>query len=377
VNRELRARGWYTDERPEPDLIQWLDLVALGTVCDVVPLNGFNRVFVRRGLKVMEWGGNIGLKALRDVAGLLQAPDAGHLGFALGPRVNAGGRVGQADLGARLLCTEDEIEAVELAAELDKFNRERRAIEEAVLAEAMAEAERQIAAEAEPPLILAAGAGWHAGVIGIVASRLKERFGCPAIVCGVDGAQAKGSGRSVPHVDLGAAVLAARAEGLLIAGGGHAQAAGLTVAADRIDALRAFLAERLAEPVARARLLNAALRLDGVLSVAAANRAFHDLLEQAGPFGAGNPEPRFALPDVRVVDAAVVGTDHVRCILGDGANGRLKGIFFRAAESEAGQALLRSGGRTLHVAGRLKPDDWRGRRSVQIEIDDVAWPGGR
>ncbi|MFP4004166.1 MAG: single-stranded-DNA-specific exonuclease RecJ [Alphaproteobacteria bacterium] len=380
VNRELRARGWYSASRPEPDLMQWLDLVALGTVCDVVPLTGMNRALVLRGLKVMEWGGNAGLNALRDAAGLLQAPDAGHLGFALGPRVNAGGRVGengQAGLGARLLCTADEEKAAAIAAQLNELNRARREEESAVLAQAFEEAERLLAADPEAPLLLTAGEGWHAGVIGIVASRLKDRYGRPSIVCGVDGAEAKGSGRSVPHVDLGAAVLKARAAGLLIAGGGHAQAAGLTVAADRIGALRDFLGEALAEEVARARTLNAVLRLDGVLGLPAATRDFHDLMERAGPFGAGNPEPRFAFPDMRVVDASVVGTDHVRCVLGDGGRGRLKGIFFRAAESEAGQAILRAAGRTLHVAGRLKPDDWRGRRSVQVEIDDVAWPAAR
>lgn len=378
VNRELRARGWYANGRCEPDLMQWLDLVALGTVCDVVPLTGFNRALVLRGLKIMGRGGNIGLSALRDVAGLRQVPGVGHLGFALGPRVNAGGRVGEEPgLGARLLCTEDEAEAARIASRLNELNLERRAVEDEVLGQAMEAAERQIAADNDLPLILVAGEGWHAGVIGIVANRLKERFGRPAIVCGIQNGEAKGSGRSVPHVDLGAAVLRARAAGLLISGGGHSQAAGLTVAVDHLAALRHFLQRELADAFARARILNAALSLDGLLSVAAANRALYDLLECAGPYGAGNPEPRFALPEVRVVDASVVGTDHVRCVLGDGANGRLKAIAFRAAETELGQAILRGGGRPLHVAGRLKPDDWRGRRSVQLEIDDAAWPGVR
>lgn len=377
TNRELRTRGWYGENLPEPDLRQWLDLVALGTVCDVVPLQGFNRAFVLRGLKVMEWGSNAGLAALREVAGLKQPPDVGHLGFALGPRVNAGGRVGCAGLGARLLCTEDPEEAAAIAEQLDRYNRERRDIEQRVLDAAMAEGERLMAADLQLPLLLLAGKGWHPGVIGIVASRVKDRFGIPAIVCCIGGdGVAKGSGRSVPGVDLGAAVIAAREEGLLTAGGGHSQAAGLTVKADQLSSLRDFLCRTLDGPVTAARPANACLRLDGGLTVAAATRALHDLLMRAGPFGAGNPQPRFALADVRVVAAGVMGKDHVCCTLAGARAGRVKAVAFRASETHAGQALLRSGGARLHVAGRLKADDWRGRRSVQVEIDDVALADG-
>ena len=364
VNRALRQAGWWGDGRPEPDLLRWLDLVALGTVCDVVPLAGLNRALVVQGLKVMAGRGNLGLAALADAAGVREAPGAYHAGFVLGPRVNAGGRVGRADMGARLLTTEDAAEASALAAELEDFNAQRRAIE----ADVLAAAQEQVN---ESGVVFAAGEGWHPGVIGIVASRLKEQSRRPAVVFAVAGEIAKGSGRSIPGIDLGAAVLAARHAGLLIDGGGHPAAAGMTVAVDRLDDLRAFLNERIG-PALAAGGLSTDLRIDGSLSVDAANAEMVAMLDRAGPYGAGNPEPRLAVAAARVVRAEIVGGDHVRVIFAGGGSGRLKGIAFRSADGPLGQALLAARGVPLHVAGHLRGDTWRGRTGAQLVIDDAA-----
>ena len=363
VNRCLRAQGRYRD-RPEPDLMAWLDLVALGTICDVVPLTGLNRALVAQGLKVMGGRGNIGLAALSDVARLEGRPTAYHAAFMLGPRVNAGGRVGQSDLGLNLLVTEDAQEAHRIAAVLDGLNIERRRIESEVLASA----EAQAAAGDVGPLVLVAGMGWHVGVIGIVASRLKERFGRPACVVGIEGEIGKGSGRSVPGIDLGAAVIAARQKGLLVNGGGHAMAAGFTVEREKIGALRDFLTQRVeaetgvpSEP---------SLGLDGALAPEAATRDLAGELERVGPFGTGNAEPRFVFPAVRLAMVEAAG-EHVRCMLA-GAQTTIKGIAFRAGNTDLGRELLRLRGGTVHVAGRIARDDWRGREGVQLYIDDAA-----
>ena len=375
TNRALRRLGWFADGRAEPNLLQWLDLVALGTVCDVVPLVGLNRALVARGLEVMARRRNIGLAALADVGRLDQPPGTYHAGFVLGPRVNAGGRVGKSDLGARLLTTADPAEAAALAAELDRLNGERREIERTVLAAAVAEAESTVAAGKLGPLLVAAGADWHPGVIGIVASRLVERFGRPAFVIALDGRLGKGSGRSIAGVDLGAAVTAARQAGLLVDGGGHAMAAGLTVERDRLAELVEFLERRLAKSVAAAAQA-ARLGFDGALSVGGATVDLFELLQSAGPYGAGNPEPRFAVAAARLVKTDVVGTGHVRCILAGAEGGRLKGIAFRAMESALGPALLQHRGGTLHLAGHLRADTWRGDRQVQFVIEDAAHPAG-
>ena len=367
VNRGLRQAGWYAGRR-EPDLLEWLDLVALGTVCDVVPLTGVNRALVAQGLKVMARRGNPGLAALADVAGLSEPPGCYHAGFLLGPRVNAGGRVGKADLGARLLTTADPNEAAELARELDRLNGERRVIEAEVQAAAMAASAQTGSGDS---LVMAVGNGWHPGVIGIVASRLKEHFRRPALVIALEQGIGKGSGRSLPGIDLGAAVTAARQAGLLINGGGHAMAAGLTVAEDQIDALRRFLAERL-RPAAAGLGDGATLGLDGALAVSGATPGLLDLLEQAGPYGAGNAEPRFVVTGARVVQASVVGEQHVRCILAGPDGSRLKAIAFRALENGVGDALLHAQGTALHAAGALRADNWRGERRVQLVIEDVA-----
>jgi single-stranded-DNA-specific exonuclease len=374
VNRALRCGGWFGPGRPEPDLLPLHDLVALGTVCDVVPLTGLNRALVAQGLKVAARRRNPGLAALADVTRLEAAPSAYHLGFMLGPRVNAGGRVGRADLGARLLSTDDPAEAAALAAALDTLNAERRTIEALVQEQAAVAAARE--AEAGAPVIVVAGQGWHPGVIGIVASRLVERHGRPAVVIGLDGARGKGSGRSVPGCDLGAAVLAARQAGLIEAGGGHAMAAGLTVAAERVAELRAFLADRLAASAAAAPVKTTLL--DGAVTPRGATVELAERIARAGPFGAGNPAPRFVMPAVRIVQPAPVGNGHVRCILA-GEGGSVRAIAFRARENGLGAALLNGGAeRTLHVAGCLEADIWRGETRVSFRIEDAApaGPGG-
>ncbi len=373
LNRHLRADGWYGAARPEPDLLDLLDLVALGTVCDVVPLTGLNRVLVAQGLKVMARRGNLGLRTLADVAGVSERPGAFHLGYILGPRVNAGGRIGRSDLGARLLTTADADEARTLAEELDRLNRERQAIETQVLEQAVSAAEAATAADA--PLVFVAGDDWHTGVVGIVASRLRERFHRPAFVLGLEDGEARGSGRSVPGVDLGAAVTAAKQAGLLINGGGHAMAGGVTVTAGKLDALAAFLAARLAPQLASAPPANS-IGIDATVSVTGANRRLYDLVDAAGPYGAGHPEPRFVVPGADVVKADIVGEDHVRVILAGGDGGRLKGIAFRAAGGALGQALRQSHGARLHIAGHLRADDWGGRRQAQLVIEDAAFAHG-
>jgi single-stranded-DNA-specific exonuclease len=370
LSRALRQAGWYRDAgRPEPDLLAWLDLVALGTVCDVVPLTGLNRAYVAQGLKVLARRGNPGLAALGDVAGADQRPDTFHLGFLLGPRVNAGGRVGEAPLGARLLGTDDPAEAAALAARLDSYNSERKEIERAVQDQALSQAEA--AAGGAGGLVCVAAEGWHPGVVGIVASRLKERFGLPALVIALDGGVGKGSGRSVPGVDLGANVIAARQAGLLINGGGHPMAAGLTVAERNLGALREFLDQRLARQIA-ASGYRPALGFDGTLQPGAADAELVRLLERLGPFGVGNAEPRFALPAVSVEGARVVGETHVSCRLRGSDGARLKAIAFRALDGELGPRLLKTGGLPLHVAGKLRPDSWTGPDAVQLFIEDAA-----
>ena len=374
INRLLRDGGWYATH-DEPDLLSLLDLVALGTVCDVVPLIGLNRAFVSQGLRVLAKRRNVGLAALGDVARLEGTPGAYHLGFLLGPRVNAGGRVGRSDLGARLLTTGSADEAGAIALELDVLNKERQAIEAQVLEEALQQVDLALGAtrrNAPPPLIVAHAKAWHPGVIGIVAARLKERYERPAIVIAFDGkGEGKGSGRSIQGVDLGRAVTAALEAGHLVNGGGHAMAAGLTIREDKLENLVEFLEARIGVEVAAASE-SRALRLDGALAARGANRELYEMLEQAGPYGSGNPEPRFAVPSMRVAHADIVGKGHVRVVLTGEDGARLKGIAFRAAETPLGRALLDRGTGPVHVAGRLKADDWQGRRGVQLTIEDAV-----
>ena len=366
--RVLRGRGYFAG-RAEPALIDLLDLVALGTVADVARLTGFNRALVTQGLKIMARRGNIGLAALMDAARLTKAPTATDMGFALGPRINAGGRVGKSDLGVRLLTTSDPQEAADISQELNRLNEERRAIEAGVLDEAMAMSERA----ANAPVAIVAGEGWHPGVIGIVAGRLKEKLRRPAIVIalGEDGI-GKGSGRSINGVDLGAAILAAKESGLLIAGGGHAMAAGLTVEAGKLDALGAFLNERLAADVERASG-DRALLIDAVLAPRGISPLWCEAIESAGPYGAGWPAPRVATGPVRIVEASIVGTDHVRLTVSGDDGARFKAIAFRSAETELGQTLLHARGRKLWLAGRAKRDDWGSRPAAELHLEDAAW----
>ncbi len=371
--RELRKRGHYGAERAAPDLLELLDLVGLATVCDVVPLKGLNRAYVAKGLQAMRLRRNTGLRALADAAGLAVPPTPYHLGFVLGPRINAGGRIGDAALGARLLATDDEVEAARIAVLLDKLNRERKAIETRMLEEAIAHAEQVIEADPDVPLLLIAGEGWHKGVVGLVASRLTERFQRPSCVLAWEGERGTGSLRSIDGVDIGAAVRAAVAAGHLAKGGGHAMAAGLTGAGGELDALNPFLAERLARAPGAARAA-VALDLDGALTPATVTDEFMDLLERAGPYGQGNPQPRFAFPAHRVKFAKVVGEAHVRCVLEAGDGSRLDAVAFRAADQAVGAALLASSGLPLHVAGHLRRDTWNGRDKRELVIEDVADP---
>ena len=369
LNRTLRVKGWYRT-RPEPDLLAWLDLVALGTVADVVPLTGLNRALVAQGLKVMARRGNLGLATLADVARIDSRPSAYHLGFVVGPRINAGGRVGQSDLGVRLLGTEDPGEATALALRLDALNTERQAIEAAVLEAAIEQVETRGIGNA--PVVVAAAEGWHQGVIGIVASRLKERFGRPAAVVAINGGIAKGSCRSIAGIDIGAAILAARQAGLLINGGGHAMAAGFTVESDRLVEFAGFLMERCAPNASSAMETAASLSIDGILAPEGATLKLVQDIERLAPFGTGNAEPRLALRNARIVRADVVGHGHVRCLVTGAGTARLKAIAFRSGGEPIGLALLARQSGPLHLAGRLRLNRWQDRDDVEFHIDDVA-----
>ncbi|HTK58075.1 MAG TPA: single-stranded-DNA-specific exonuclease RecJ [Sphingomicrobium sp.] len=366
--RELRQRGRFA-EAPEPKIIDLLDIVALGTVADVARLKTLNRAFVTQGLKVMAERQNIGLVALAEAARLVKPPTARDLGFALGPRINAGGRVGKSDLGVRLLTATDPEEARTIAAELDRLNEERRAIEMLVTEQASEAAE----AQANAPLILVSGHGWHPGVIGIVASRLKERHGRPAIVIAEDDdGTGKGSGRSISGVDMGAAVLAAKDSGLLLAGGGHAMAAGLTVAPGGIEQLRAFLHQRMAADVEAARE-GRALLLDALLAPGGVAASLCDALDDAGPYGAGWPAPRVAAGPARLMRPGIVGNGHVRAIACGDDGKSFKLIAFRAADTELGQALLSSpADKRWWLAGTIKRDDWNGGNAAEMHLEDAA-----
>lgn len=368
----LKARGWFA-QRAAPDLLALLDLVALGTVADMVALTTLNRAFVAQGLKVLAHRRNPGLAALLAVSRVEGVPDATALGFRLGPRVNAGGRVGEAGLGARLLATDCAQEAAAIAAELDRLNSERRAIEAEVQALALAEAE----AQADAPVIVAAGPGWHPGVVGIVAGRLKEATGRPALV--IDTETGKGSGRSIPGVDLGAAVTAAREAGLLAAGGGHAMAAGLTLGEGGCARrLADFLAERLGGDVAAARASGERLTLDAAVAPAGLSAELADALDLAGPYGQGWPAPRVAVGPARIVDGRAVGQGHLRLVLAGRDGARVKAVAFRAAEGPLGAALMAAaggGGPALHLAGRVARDDWGGRRGAELHVEDAAAAG--
>ncbi len=372
--RELRRRGAYKAEVAEPNLLDLLDIVALATVADVVPLIGLNRAFVAKGLIVMHGRRNIGLRALCDVAGLQTAPMPYALGFVLGPRINAGGRIGDAALGARLLATGDDIDAAKIATTLDRLNRERKTLETQMLEEAIADADRRIDETPDIPILITGSDSWHKGVVGLVASRLAERFRRPVCAIAWD-AKAEGTGslRSVAGVDIGSAVRAAVAAGFLVKGGGHAMAAGLTVARDKLESVTAFLHERLADTAALARQ-QSGLDIDGALTPSAVNDDLIDLIERVGPYGQGNPAPRFVFPAHRVKFAKVVGGVHVRCTLESGDASRIDAVAFRAVGQPLGDLLAAPGGMPLHVAGSIKRDTWGGRQKIELTIEDAADP---
>jgi single-stranded-DNA-specific exonuclease len=373
--RELRRRDYYAGRSPAPNLLELLDLVALATVCDVVPLRGLNRAFVAKGIAVMRQRRNTGLRALADAAGLGAPPTPYHLGFVLGPRINAGGRIGDSGLGARLLATDDEAEATRIAALLDRLNAQRKTIEARMLEEAVARAEQLIAGNGQLPMLLVAAEGWHQGVVGLIASRLTERFQRPACAIAWDERELTGTGslRSIAGVDIGAAVRAAHGEGLLERGGGHAMAAGLKLRRDKLAAAEAFLTRRLAGAVATARA-SLALDIDGALTALTVSDELADLLDRAGPYGQGNPLPRFAFPAHRVTFARVVGGAHVRCVLKAGDGSKLDAVAFRAAGQPIGAALLAGGGLPLHVVGHLRRDSYNGRNRQELVVEDVADP---
>ncbi|WP_072389972.1 single-stranded-DNA-specific exonuclease RecJ [Hyphomicrobium sp. CS1GBMeth3] len=378
--RELRQRGFYGASKPEPQLIRDLDLVALATVADVVPLTGLNRAYVTKGLAIMRERQNVGLRALADAAGLSEAPNAYHLGFILGPRINAGGRIGDAALGAKLLSTEDEGEAVRIAALLDRLNKERKEIERAALEEAVAMADRMLEEDANLSVLMVGSPEWHRGVVGLIASRITERFKRPSCVIAWDNAAAggvvsgTGSLRSVAGIDIGAAVRQAVAAGHLVKGGGHAMAAGLTVDQAKLDDLKSFFASVLGNAAVRLSE-RAAFAIDGALTPSAVTDTLIDLIERAGPYGQGNPQPRFAFPAHRVKFAKPVGTAHIRCVLEAGDGSRLDAVAFRAAGQPLGDLLTAaSGALPVHVVGQLRRDTWGGRNRIELQIEDAADP---
>jgi single-stranded-DNA-specific exonuclease len=374
LNRTLRSQGFFQG-RPEPDLMGSLDLVALATVADVVPLIGLNRAFVRQGLAIMKGRRRVGLAALLDTAGLAGAPESWHLGYLVGPRINAGGRIGDAALGSKLLLTEDPVQAGRLAAELDRLNRERQAIEVVAVAEAEAQAMMALERMPDQPVLVTASAEWHPGVVGLISARTKERFRRPAFAFTLnpDGT-ATGSGRSVPGVDLGFAVRAAVEAGLAIKGGGHTMAAGVTIQATDLDRFVAFITEKLNEPVSITRLRDH-FAIDATLTAAGAQPALVTALERAGPFGSGQPEPIFVLPQHRLVEAREVGSGgHMRVKLRGGDGSMIGGIAFRAAGQPLGIALSQAMGNPLHVAGTLSIDRWGGNEKVEVRIMDAARP---
>src|SRR5579863_3785392 len=372
VNRELRTRGFWNEGRPEPDLLTLLDDVALGTVADVVPLVGLNRAFVAKGLIALRRRERMGHRSLMDVARLSGPPEAWHLGFLLGPRINAGGRIGRADLGVKLLLEEDQDKAAQIAAELDRLNRERQMIEMDTLAAAEAEAMAALGIEEKGAVVVTAAEGWHPGIVGLVAARLKEKFGRPAFAIALEpGGIGTGSGRSIAGVDIGRAVRRAVAEGLLTKGGGHAMAAGVTMRKDALAPLRAFLEATLGADVEAARRTTG-LFIDGAVSAAGANSDLVALLERAGPFGSGNPEPLIALPAHTIAYAEEVGQAHVRVRLKSAEGAFVGGIAFRAAGQKLGVALLEGRGRLIHAAGSFALDRWQGEERVQFKLTDIA-----
>ena len=367
VNRCLRQKKFYTAERPEPDLKKWLDLVALGTVCDVVALRGLNRAYVTQGLKVMATRSNKGLKTLMDKANLAEPPTAFHLGYVLGPRINACGRVGDADMGNQLLCCESDYQAELLAEKLNEFNAARKDIENYVLLEAMKQLE---GTPQQYPIAFVYGRDWHQGVIGIVAGKLKERYNVPAFVMSVEKDEVKGSARSIPQVDLGSLIIAAKEKGLITKGGGHIMAAGFSLEEEKIEQFRKFVGEYVIEKIGTEAIIPV-VEIDAMLDVGGANTELADYLEKLEPFGAGNPEPRLMVRNVKIVRPSLIGVGHVRCILTSDNGASIKAIAFRVGDNEIGNAMLNPGNGKFDAVGVLRHDRWNGRNEVQFIIEDL------
>ncbi|MBL4600863.1 MAG: single-stranded-DNA-specific exonuclease RecJ [Rhizobiaceae bacterium] len=372
--RVLRGRAFYKEGMKAPDLLQMLDIVALATVCDVVPLVGLNRALVVKGLTVMHAQQNFGLRELAKIARLDGPASPYHLGFMLGPRINAGGRIGDAALGARLLCSDDPHEAQETSEQLEMLNRERQAAEATMLEQAIAEADAEIGDGEGPAVLVTESDHWHPGIVGLLASRLKDRFHRPTFAIAFDAmGKGSGSGRSISGVDIGSAVRAAVDAGILVKGGGHAMAAGLTVEREKLGALRAFLDEQLSQSVQKVQGVQT-LKIDGALTAGSATLKSIEMLEHAGPYGAGHPSPIFAFPAHRVQFAKIVGKDHVSVTLASGDGAKLRAIAFRAADTPVGKTLLNMRGHPIHIAGTLGVNIWQGTKNVQLRIMDVAEP---
>lgn len=370
VNRELRTQGFYKNGIAEPDLMKWLDLVALGTVCDVVPLKGLNRAYVKQGLKIMANRGNVGLTSLIDKAGLNEAPSAFHLGYVLGPRINACGRVGEAYMSNKLLCESNAYQAELMAEKLCEFNVQRKDIEAYVMLSAIEILE---GTPNKYPIAFVYAKDWHQGVIGIVAGKLKERYNVPSFVMSIEDDEVKGSARSIPQVDLGALVMAAKEKGILTKGGGHTMAAGFSLREDKIEEFYEFAGQYVIAKTGD-EAITPTIEVDATLDAMAINFELADYLEKLEPFGAGNSEPKLLLKNVRVSKASIVGVGHVRCILSSANGGSLKAMAFRVVDNEIGKALLQSKGDAFDVIGVLRKDNWQGRNSLQFIIEDIRKP---
>lgn len=367
VNRELRKQNFYNQSMPEPQLMQWLDLVALGTVCDVVPLKGLNRAFVKQGLKVMSKRGNLGLKSLIDKANITEAPNTFHLGYILGPRINACGRVGDSSLGNQLLCSKSEVQSQMLAEKLGEFNEQRKEIENYVLLNAI---EMLEGTPQNYPIAFVAGHDWHQGVIGIVAGKLKERYNLPSFVMSIEADEVKGSARSIPQIDLGALIISAKEQGIITKGGGHTMAAGFSLSEDKIEEFRNFVGEYVSKKLGGESIVPV-IDIDGVLDASGANTELAENIELLEPFGSGNVEPKLMLHAVRINKASIIGNGHVRCFLSSHNGGSLKAIAFRVADNDIGNAMLNAQGDVYNVVGVLRRDTWQGRNSVQFIIEDI------
>ncbi|MBQ8870913.1 MAG: single-stranded-DNA-specific exonuclease RecJ [Alphaproteobacteria bacterium] len=366
INRELKNMGYYINHAA-PDLLSLLDLVALGTVCDVVPLLGLNRAFVKQGLKVMSLRQNIGITALSDISKIAQAPSAYHLGFVLGPRINAGGRVGDPSVGNKLLCAKDALEALKLAQKLDSYNIERKDIEAHVLLQAIEMLEGK---EQQYPIAFVYGTDWHQGVIGIVAGKLKERYNVPSFVMSIEHDEVKGSARSVNGIDLGALIIAAKEKGLLTKGGGHTMAAGFSLTEEKIEEFKTFVGEYIKEKSGETKI-TPVINVDALVSLSGANENLAECILQMEPFGASNPEPKIVIENVKISRPAIIGNGHIRCVLADEFSNSLKAIAFRVADSQMGHAMLNADNERFDVVGVLRKDTWQGKTSLQFIIEDI------